>query len=134
MTENYGCYYCASPHFVTGKTVKADGSLQYWRRCTHCGKNWMGEGKFLKADTLYGKESMPIFEDYRQADARCGFRNCSEKAQEHHYLPRNIADKNGVTAEDWPTGPLCHRHHVLWHWYVEGLKLDEPLLRGLGRI
>ena len=135
MNQNYGCAFCNDPLFDTVKTIKSDGSFQYWRRCESCGKNWMGAGKFLKADSVSNKELLAIVEDYRQPSVRCAVRLCTDNAvQEHHYLPKNIAARVGVMADDWPTGPLCHRHHALWHWYVEGFRLDEKLLRAEGLI
>lgn len=81
------------------------------------------------------KERLPVFEDYRQTKVTCAVHGCTDNiVQEHHYLPHNIAARFNVMADDWPTGPLCHRHHALWHWYVEGFRLDEKLLRAEGLI
>ena len=103
------CIHCGFGEFTTVRRRAADGHIQAFRRCDQCGLNW--DGKFVPQEKINFEFLIWVEPLEPNICGHCG----KPYAQAHHYMPRSIAKKNGLNAEEWPIEDLCDECHGKWH-------------------
>lgn len=101
----------------------ASGVLQFAWRCLDCDRwaesppKWISHNWLLQALTKQGAtfEDIPIVADYSDMQP-CVV--CGAPGEVHHWAPEAMAELFGADWTDWPTSPLCVKHHHLWHQIV----------------
>lgn len=90
----------------------ANGSIQVIWSCGLCDYRSSSLPHYLAAERGIDIRSLPIVEDYAGLYGRCVVRGCeSDEVELNHFAPQAIF---GPTADDWPTGYLCVKHHREW--------------------
>ena len=134
IPQTFGCFCCGGDEFTTVRSRSSDGSWRAWRLCSACGGNFSGNGNWIKLTKL-DFDNLPIYQPYAVERVKCAVVGCDiMTTQGHHYYPRGIAEKTNTASDAWPVGPLCTKHHVIWHYDVEGVVLNRKVLRELGKL
>lgn len=117
------CVHCGSSSIVLRGHRTASGVRQYSWYCLDCKRwaesppKWLGH-QLLRAKLKQQNATLaqvPLLED--DADVqRCVI--CGAPAETHHWAPEAYRDEFGDDWWKWPTAPLCHKHHRLWHKIV----------------
>lgn len=118
------CRHCGSKNVKLRTNVTTSGVRQFAWRCLDCDRwaekpiRWLGH-EYLSAQLkrLYGAtlDQIPAVEDY-SGEHPCVI--CGAPGEVHHWAPRAYKDEFGDDWWDWPTAPLCRKHHRLWHRVV----------------
>ncbi len=108
------CFRCGSTGVDFRKTIMQNGEIHIAAYCLACGRiatkdAYIPKKRFTAAHIA----SMTIENDYSDGDLVCCVDGCSNSDVEwHHFAPRGLF---GDTAEKWPKGWVCRKHHREWH-------------------
>jgi hypothetical protein len=116
-TKDMVCVYCKVLRRVElVRNITHAGISNIFWKCTICKRNASGTAKWIAHEPVINYkidiDQLPINEDGRiEHCAVCG----EIGVDNHHWLPRYLAEKVDEDAEKWPQAWLCKKHHKEWH-------------------
>ena len=108
------CFRCSGERIEFRKTIMQNGQVSIGAYCLKCKRLATKETCIPKRRFSERQiAEMAIEHDYSRHDNVCSVRGCGRRDVEwHHFAPRSLF--NG-SADDWPAGWLCGKHHREWH-------------------